>query len=264
MEVKLSVISSKLFVIYAHWGVYSVPAYGNEWYARRMYDKQDRLGVCDYHRNKYGDQSTFGHKEFIPMFKVENYDPDEWADLIEKSGAKYAGIAVVHDDGFGLWDSDVSRWNAGRMGPKRDLCGDLVKALRRKQGMKVIATFHHIRTFDWFLPGSPEAVQEGRKAGWDLFDPEYADFYWNRYTGKFQEDDSQDIVLSVLSYYLNKSEQWGKQVDVLNKLPTSMRFNFPRQFGVLTFEEGRDRPARCATKTMMPSHPRSFPVVHHL
>jgi len=260
------------FGIYAHWGVYSVPAYGNEWYARRMYDKKDKMGVFEFHRKKYGDQATFGYKDLVPMFKAQNYDPDEWADVIKRSGAKFAGIAVVHHDGFGLWDSDVNRWNAGKMGPKRDLYGDLVEALRRKKDMRVIATFHHIRTFDWYLPADPKAVEEGRKAGWDLFDPKYKVFYWNRYIGefdefiaqwqakvrevidkyrpdvlwfdggKFQETGSQEIVLSVLSYYCNKGEEWGKQVEVLNKLPTSMRFNFPREFGVLTFEEGRDRP----------------------
>jgi len=262
------------FGIYAHWGVYSVPAFGNEWYAKRMYDKKDKLGVFEFHRKKYGEQSEFGYKDLVPLFRAENYDPDQWADLIEKSGARYAGIAVVHHDGFGLWESDVNRWNAGKMGPERDLYGELVEALRRKQGMKIIATFHHIRTFDWYLPGSPQAVEEGRAAGWDLFDPEYADLYWNRYTGdfdefiaewkakvkevadkyrpdvvwfdggKFQEEGAQHHVLEILSYYFNRGHQWGKPVEVLNKLPTSMQFNFPREFGVLTFEEGRDREAQ--------------------
>jgi len=260
------------FGIYAHWGVYSVPAFANEWYAKRMYDKNDKAGTYDHHRKKYGPQSEFGYKDLIPMFKAEKFDPDEWADLLEKSGVKYAGIAVVHHDGFLLWDSNVSRWCAGKMGPKRDLYGELIQAIR-KHGIKTIATFHHIRTFDWYLPSDPKAVEEGRKEGWDLFDPRYADLYWNRYTstyedfidkwkakvkevvdkyqpdvlwfdgGKFQEEGAQHHVLEVISYYLNRSLQWGRQVEVLNKLPTSMKFNFPREFGVLTFEEGRDRPA---------------------
>lgn len=259
------------FGIYAHWGVYSVPAFGQEWYAKRMYDKKDKLGTYEHHLKTYGDQSEFGYKELVPMFKAENYDPDEWADLIAKSGAKYAGIAVVHHDGFGLWDSDVSDWNAGKMGPKRDLYGDLVKSLRTKEDMKIIATFHHIRTFDWYLPSDPKLLEEGRRAGWDLFDPKYKEFYWNHFTGtfeefieqwkakvyeviekyepdvlwfdggKFQEDGAQDLVLTVLSHYYNKGEEWGKEVEILNKLPSSMKFNFPRDFGVLTFEEGRDR-----------------------
>ena len=256
------------FGIYAHWGVYSVPAYGNEWYARRMYDKANP--VHRHHVKTYGDPAKFGYKDLVPKFRAEKFDPDAWADLIRKSGARYAGIAVVHHDGFGLWSSDVNRWNAGKMGPKRDLYGDLVKSLR-KRDLKIIATFHHIRTFNWYLPPSGKAREAAKKAGWDLFDPEYADLYWNEYTGKyedfiaqwkakvkevtdkyrpdvlwfdggkFQDPASRHHVLEILSYYLNRSVEWGKGVEVLNKLPVSMRFNFPRKFGMLTFEEGRDR-----------------------
>jgi alpha-L-fucosidase len=260
------------FGIYAHWGIYSVPAYGNEWYGKSMYDKDNKRNIYDHHKEAWGGAGKFGYREFIPMFKAENFDPAEWADVIAKSGAKYAGIAVVHHDGFGLWDSEVNRWNAGKMGPKRDLYGDLVKELRKKVDMKVIATFHHIRTFDWFLPTNPEHIKELQDEGVDLFDPEYADFYWNRFTskqedfldvwrakvkevtdkyqpdvlwfdgGKFQEEESTEFVTSILAYYLNRGDQWGKEVGVLNKLPTSMQFNFPTEFGVLTYEGGRDRP----------------------
>ena len=259
------------FGIYAHWGVYSVPAHGNEWYAKRMYDPRDE--AFDWHRKTFGPQHEFGYKELIPRFKAEKFDPEGWAEIVARSGARYAGIAVVHHDGFGLWDSDVYRWNAGKMGPKRDLYGDLVKALR-EQDLKIIATFHHIRTFDWYLPRRPQDVERGRKEGWDLFDPDYADLYWNRFTGKhedfiaqwqakvkeviakyrpdvlwfdggkFQDPASQGLVLGLLSHYYNQGEAWGTAVEVLNKLPTSMQFNFPRGFGVLTFEEGRDRAAR--------------------
>ncbi len=260
------------FGIYAHWGLYSVPAYGNEWYGKRMYDRYDPIGVFEWHRKHFGDQSKFGYKDFIPMFKAEKFNPEEWAELITKSGAKYAGIAVVHHDGFGLWDSDVNRWNVGKMGPMRDLYGELVRALRKKKNMKVIATFHHFRTFDWYLPSRKEEIEKGREAGWDLFNPKYSELYWNRYTGKFEdflnqwqakvkevidkykpdviwfdggkfrEKNCENVVLSVLSYYLNKGIEWGKEVEVLNKFPSSKRFNFPREFGMLTFEEGRDRP----------------------
>lgn len=256
------------FGIYAHWGVYSVPAYGSEWYGRLMYDKNNPRNVYEHHKETYGGPSEFGYKDFVPMFKAEHFDPDDWAEVIKQSGARYAGIAVVHHDGFALWDSEINRWNAGNMGPHRDLYGDLVKALRKKD-LKVIATFHHIRTFNWFIP---EDKEEAGKKGYDLFAPEYADFYWNEATstieefitlwkakvmeviekyrpdvlwfdgGDFQGLDRGDDVGEVLANYYNKSLAWGKEVDVLNKLPVSGEFNFPRDFGVLTFEAGRDRP----------------------
>jgi len=259
------------FGIYAHWGLYSIPAFGREYYGRDLYNKDNQNNIYQHHLEIYGGPEKFGNKDFIPLFKAEKFNPDEWADIIKKSGAKYAGIAVVHHDGFGLWDSDVNKWNVGKMGPKRDIYGELVKSFRN-QDLKIIATFHHLRSFNWYLPRNKKHLEEARQNGWDLFDPQYADFYWNEYTstfyefmkawrakvfevtekyqpdilwfdgGKFRENSSENDVTSFLSYYYNKSLEWGKDVEVLNKLPTSRKFNFPREFGMLTFEGGRDRP----------------------
>jgi alpha-L-fucosidase len=261
------------FGIYAHWGVYSVPAFSTEWYGKFMYEPANTRGVYEHHLDKYGGPARFGYREFVPKFKAENYDPAAWAELIGKSGAKYAGFAVVHHDGFTLWDSNVNRWNAGQMGPKRDLYGELATELRQRD-LKLLATFHHIRTFNWFLPESKEALERGQREGWDLFDPEYADLYWNEHTstyeefiemwrakikevtdkyqpdlfwfdgGEFQTDGATGNVTSILSYYLNQAEVWGREVDVLNKFHHSGKFNFPEQFGVLTYEQGRDRAER--------------------
>lgn len=260
------------FGIYAHWGPYSVPAFATEWYGKEMNSPGDRRGVFDHHMKKYGGPAKFGYHKFIPMFKAEKFDPAQWADLIAKSGARYAGIAVVHHDGFGMWDSDVNRWNAGKMGPKRDIYGELVTELRKKPGMKTIATFHHIRTFNWFLPRDEKYIERAKEENWAILDPEYKDFYWNEYTstqeefmavwnakvrevmdkyqpdvvwfdgGKFQEDGAVATVTELLAYYLNKGMEWGKEVEILNKLPTTMQWNFPRGVGVLTYEQGRDRP----------------------
>ncbi len=259
------------FGIYAHWGVYSVPAFGNEWYAKRMYDPKDPKGVWEHHRKTYGTQDKFGYKDFIPMFKAEKFNPDEWAELIQQSGARYAGFAVVHHDGFLLWSSKVSRWNAANMGPRRDLYGDLVKSLRAK-GLKIIATEHHMRTFGWYLPAKEEFVEEGRRAKFDLYDPRYADFYWNRFTstreqflaqwkakvlevidnyrpdvlwfdgGDYTSSAAADFATSTLAHYYNQAQASGVEVDVLNKLAGDGKQNFPREFGMLTFEAGRDRP----------------------
>ena len=258
------------FGIYAHWGVYAVAAYKSEWYGKMMYDPYDKRGAYEYHRKTFGPQHEFGYKELIPRFRAEHFDPDHWADIIRKSGAKYAGIAVVHHDGFGLWDSDVYRWNAGKMGPKRDLYGDLVKALRRRD-LKIIATEHHMRTFDWYLPNA-EVQEEQKKAGIDLYDPRFADFYWNRHTsakpafvrqwqlkllevmdkyrpdvlwfdgGDFSSPDVAQAVLSSLAHYYNQAAARNAEVAVLNKFAGTMKFNFPEEFGVLTYEAGRDRP----------------------
>ena len=268
------------FGIYAHWGVYSVPAYGFERYGSRMYETSTEF--YKYHLKTYGDPSKFGYKDFAPMFKAEYYDPDKWAELIKVSGAKYAGLAVVHHDGFCLWDSRFTRWDVADMGPHRDLYGELVKALR-KNDLKVIATFHHFNTFNYFLhyrndpsdPYDPELRMQWIKkqykdTKWDIYDPQYGDLYWNQGKkfndfmidwknkveevidnyqpdiiwfdgGDFQDTTSENTILETLEYYLNKEKKWNKPVEVLNKLPASLKQNFPKPFGTLTFEEGRDR-----------------------
>jgi alpha-L-fucosidase len=254
--------------IYAHWGLYSVPAFGSEWYARLLYRDQ-RPDVMEYHRTNYGSPAEFGYKDFAPLFTAEKFDPDAWAELIKYSGAKYAGLAVVHHDGFLLWHSKVNSWNVGEVGPRRDLYGDLVDSLRRKD-LKVIATFHLLRAFDWMTP-PPDKMAVAEEEGWDLLDPAFRDIYWtarhrehsefldewkrkvreviDTYQpdalwfdgGKFREEGVEETVMGNLAYYLNKETDWGRGLEVLNKYPTSRKFNFDENFGMLTFEEGRDR-----------------------
>ena len=75
----------KKFGIFIHWGVYSVPAFGSEWYSRNMYIQGSP--EYEHHIKTYGKHSEFGYKDFIPMFKAEKFDPDAWASLFEEAGA---------------------------------------------------------------------------------------------------------------------------------------------------------------------------------
>ncbi|MCB1123487.1 MAG: alpha-L-fucosidase, partial [Verrucomicrobiae bacterium] len=65
------------FGIYFHWGVYSVPAYGNEWYPRWMHVKEYERGpgqnYYEHHLKTYGHPSKFGYHDFVPMFKAEHF-----------------------------------------------------------------------------------------------------------------------------------------------------------------------------------------------
>ena len=67
------------FGIFLHWGVYSVPAFDNEWYPRNMYLRGSE--VFGHHREHFGPQSTFGYKDFIPRFRAERWDPERWIEL---------------------------------------------------------------------------------------------------------------------------------------------------------------------------------------
>ena len=154
------------FGIFIHWGLYSVPAFGNEWYPRNMY----RTGT-DENKHQiatYGPLTSFGYKDFIPMFKAEHYDPRAWARLFQETGAKYVVPVFEHHDGFAMYDSGLSDWTAAKMGPRRDLAGDLAKAVRA-EGLHLGASSHRIE-HDWFMDG-------GREIPSDVNDPKYAAFY---------------------------------------------------------------------------------------
>jgi alpha-L-fucosidase len=154
------------FGIFIHWGVYSVPAFGSEWYPRMMYIAGSNENK--HHLATYGPLTQFGYKDFIPMFKAEKYDPQAWAALFKNAGARYVVPVFEHHDGFQMYDSDLSDWTAKKMGPKRDLWGDLAVAVRA-EGLHLGASSHRIE-HDWFLDG-------GREEPSDVNDPKYAAFY---------------------------------------------------------------------------------------
>jgi len=154
------------FGIFIHWGVYSVPAFGSEWYPREMYLAGSEINK--HQVAKYGPLTKFGYKDFIPMFKAQHFDPQAWAHLFKQAGAQYVVPVFEHHDGFAMYDSGLSDWTAAKMGPKRDVVGDLAKAVRA-EGMHLGASSHRIE-HDWFMDG-------GRKFASDVNDPKYAAFY---------------------------------------------------------------------------------------
>jgi alpha-L-fucosidase len=154
------------FGIFIHWGVYSVPAFGNEWYPRNMY-LQDSKEFA-HHRETYGPQSRFGYKDFIPMFTAERFDPDQWAGLFRKAGAQFVVPVAEHHDGFAMYDCSFSEWNAARMGPKRDIIGELAAAVRRQ--WLVFGLSSHRAEHWWFFNG-------GMQFDSDVRDPRYAGLY---------------------------------------------------------------------------------------
>ena len=142
------------FGLFFHWGPYSVPGYMNEWYSRNMYCKG--LEQHRYHVEHYGSLHDFGYKDFIPMMTGSGFDPEAWADLVELSGARYAGPVTEHADNFSMWNSDVNPVNSFRMGPHRDVFGECAEAFRRR-GIRVLATFHPQWLWGWFMSTDNEA-----------------------------------------------------------------------------------------------------------
>lgn len=167
------------FGIFIHWGLYSIPAHNNEWYSRNMYIRNKE--EWEYHRRTYGDHTVFGYKDFIPLFRAEKFCPDEWAELIKASGARYVFPVAEHHDGFQMYKSRISCWNAYEMGPRRDILGELKEAVKA-QGLHFCTSSH--RAEHWFFMGHgkefPSDVKEPLRRG---------DFYWPA----MEEPDNQSL-----------------------------------------------------------------------
>ena len=145
------------FGIFIHWGVYSVPAWGEvgeyaEWYWNQIADKKPENVWWQFHKKNYGED--FDYKDFAPQFTAELFDAEQWADVFARAGVKYVVPTSKHHDGFCLWPSaEASRtwgrpWNALEIGPKRDLMSDLAQATRAR-GMKF--GFYY-SLYEWFNP----------------------------------------------------------------------------------------------------------------
>ncbi len=235
------------FGIFIHWGVYSVPGFGNEWYSRNMYIQGSP--EYEHHIKTYGKHAEFGYKDFIPLFKADKFDPEAWAELFSEAGAKYVVPVAEHHDGFQMYKSEVSHWNAYEMGPKRDVLGELSAAVREK-GMVNGASSHRVE--HWFF------MSHGKEFESDIKEPmAVGDFYWPAMeekdhldmfsepvpTKEFLDDwlirccelvdqfkplefyfdwwilhsSVKPYLKKFIAYYYNRALEWGKEVTVCYK-----------------------------------------------
>ena len=152
------------FGMFFHWGPYSVPACENEWYSRNIYLKGSKQNL--EHIRRFGPISEFGYKDFLPMFKGESFSAEDWADLVEKTGARYAGPVSEHADNFSMWNSKINPINSVTyMG--RDVMKECAEAFRAR-GIRFLATLHHQWLWGWFMSSDAEA---------DVYDPKNEIYY---------------------------------------------------------------------------------------
>lgn len=235
------------FGVFIHWGVYSVPAYGDEWYPLKAYVKGS--DAWTYHVKTYGPHKQFGYKDIIPLFRAERFDANRWMDAIASAGARYVVPVAEHHDGFQMYESALSHWNAAEMGPKRDILGELKQAAEAR-GIVLGASSH--RAEHWFFMG------HGREFDSDVGDfltPE--DLYWpampepnhmdlfskpepsqvflrdwllrcceivDRYQPKLvyfdwwiQHSAFKPYLRKFAAYYYNRAAQWGAEVAITYK-----------------------------------------------
>jgi alpha-L-fucosidase len=226
------------FGIFVHWGVYSVPAFGSEWYPRNMY----RQGTPEFehHVATYGPQSTFGYKDFIPGFTMDQFDARDMAALFRRAGAQFVVPVAEHHDGFAMYDEPRTRWKAPLAGPGRDVYGELVAEVSRQ----------------WLVPGASSHRAEhwfyfngGARFDSDVLDPELADLYgpaqreetspneafledWllrtvhiiDRYAPQvlwfdwwIETPGFEPYLRKLAAYYYNRAAEWGREVVIQYK-----------------------------------------------
>ena len=225
--------SNAKFGIFIHWGIYSVPAFGDEWYGHWMYIPNSKCWAGDdiytYHQQHHKGK---GYKDFIKDFTGEKFDAKEWMDLFVEAGAKYVVPVAIHHDSFAMYDSRLTRWKATAMGPKVDYVRKLYEEAK-KRGLKFGVSQHFAENW-WFFPhvegldtseeeyfdlynvgkGEEKTSQEhlDRWYGFskeliDMFEPDmlYYDF-------EIAKDDYKEKRYEILKYYYEKQKQWNKGV----------------------------------------------------
>ena len=164
------------FGIFIHWGVYSVPGAENEWYPRNMYRPKEGAykNFQEHFASKDPAQKdALGYKDLIPLFRAEKWDPAAWAHLFKEAGARYVVPIAEHHDGFSMYDSEISDWTVVKMGPHRDVLGELATATRAA-GLHFGLSSHRAE-HDFFFDG-------GRDIRSDVNDPKYASLYGPAHT----------------------------------------------------------------------------------
>jgi len=243
------------FGIFIHWGVYSVPAFGNEWYPRNMYLQENKS--FDHHVKTFGPHTQFGYRDFIPLFRAEKFDADHWAELFRKAGARFVVPVAEHHDGFAMYDCAFSEWNAVKMGPKRDIIGELAEAVRKQ--WLVFGVSSHRAEHWWFFDGGTQFssdVQDGRYAGlygpaqprdtqpnqeflddWlartcdlvDKYQPQLVWFDW-----WIEQPSFAPYLKQFAAHYYNRGAQWNRGVAINFKHQA-----FPAEVAVFDIERGQ-------------------------
>ncbi|MDZ8117837.1 alpha-L-fucosidase [Pontiella agarivorans] len=257
------------FGIYVHWGPYSEIG---TWEEIKEYPQNGGtylVGYSQFYKSKdnpfrlalekrYGPvEEGHGYLDLCRNFKADKFDASEWADLMQEAGAKYAGLCVVHHDGYLMWDSAYTDYCAGKLGPERDLVAELLPEVE-KRGMKSVATFHHSRTkkhWKRYVDGSRKRkenadvmLQENRdKYFWMIGDDTFTQRRLDitlEFLDKYKPDSiwfdgsaQNETPYEIISHYYNMGIDEGKEVVVHNKFA-----QFGEYIGTYSYERGFQRP----------------------
>ncbi len=183
----------KRFGIFIHWGVYSVPAYYNEWYPRLMYKKGHP--VSKHHIKTYGRE--FEYRHFVEKFKPENFNADEWVKIFKSSGAGYIMPVGEHHDGIKMYKSELNCWNMGDLN-NRDYMRELHEACDR-QDMGFCISNHRAEHY-WFFNGARKHYPNS-----EISQNKYTELYGPAFMPQSGNIDKTDKEISASEDYL---EDW--------------------------------------------------------
>ncbi|WP_432522702.1 alpha-L-fucosidase [Kineococcus sp. SYSU DK006] len=243
------------FGVFVHWGVFSVPAFGNEWYPRNSYTPGSR--EFEHHRAVHGDHADVGYKDFIPRFTMDRLDPAGLAQLFRRAGAQFVVPVAEHHDGIALYDEPRTRWSSVNVGPHRDLLGDVLDACDEQWLVRGASThraehwffFHPGRSFpsdvrddaefaDLYGPAMPQSTgpTEAYLEDWllrtvrivDRYRPQVLWFDW-----WIEHPAFEPYLRTLAAYYYNRAAQWGRGVVLQHKWKA-----FPEGTAVLDVERG--------------------------
>ncbi|HTI19932.1 MAG TPA: alpha-L-fucosidase, partial [Kutzneria sp.] len=238
------------FGIYWHWGAFTTPEFGSEWYGRNVYSPGSSEN--NHHKATYGDPKVWGYDRFInggvdlagnpvqfaPKLVSQGgqFDPEEWARVVKASGARFAGPVAEHHDGFSMWDSKVNEWNSVDRGPRLNLLNLFAEAIRG-QGLKLLVAMHHAFNYNGFYDFAPPQTDPSLRklygqlpradedALWlaklkEVVDRARPDILWQDFSldspgyclnsGPCAVGEQQR--LEFLAYYYNQAEQWNREV----------------------------------------------------
>lgn len=238
------------FGVYWHWGAFTTPQYGSEWYGRYVYEQSD---VRNFHTRTYGAPEVWGYENFIdgaldlrgnfvqfkPILKSEGgqFDPSAWLDVVEASGAKFAGPVAEHHDGYSMWDSEVNEWNSVDRGPKLDLLKIFADEVRERD-LKLLVAMHQAFNTNGFFKDAPRQTDPSLQKLYGQLPKEESDQLWFDKQREVVDHVQPDIIwndfgldspgwcvggsdicaideeqrLKYLAYYFNRGEEWGKEV----------------------------------------------------
>ena len=134
--------------IFIHWGVFSVPSFGSEWFWNNWKEEKIDTKYSDFMKQRY--PPSFTYQDFAHEFTAEFFNATQWSELFQASGAKYVVLTSKHHEGYTLWPSKYSfSWNSADVGPKKDLIGELATAIRNSTNLK-FGLYHSL--YEWYNP----------------------------------------------------------------------------------------------------------------